>query len=1143
MKSRKPISVFAAVVMLAITVATSLIGCDKTPEKDREPAEPAVVELVVTEQPNKTAYKSGELFDPSGMTLKAVFDDGSSKTISPAECSFSPVGALSETTTEITVSYGGKSVKQKITVVSGETTLGVTLLSNDVLPVGDSIDFTKIIKVVVIDGGDSIETKDYTLRLFYIPSEDDEKDPFIFLNPEKVTVREAGSYKISASVSEKSAECADVVKFGGLTLDNHTYEVKNPSLNFSSGVGINLASYITVIAHYGDALTGETSDVAVSYYDIIVKGSSGSSVTVPAGNTADFDPGSYTVSVKVGSTTFDNVLRFTVSNAYSQNDRATAEAVAADSIVLLKNDDLLLPLDKRNNGKINLFGWNATDNGFILTGGGSGGVRVPLENCVTLTEAFDNYGIEYNKDLIKMYEDYSNYDADSSYTDEGPMLVNPRMSEYTSSVMSDAEAFSDTAVIVLSRFAHECKDAASIVNRQRKKSGVDTSRKYSQITTEEEDLLRYVSHTFDKVIVLVNSCVTMDLSFAADDGIDAVLSVGIPGSVGANAIPKILYGDISPSGRLADTYVYDSAGAPSYANAFCEAAARDRNLHYNEGIYVGYRWYETADADGYFDGVSNEHGSGYDGVVQYPFGYGLSYTEFERQLKNFVVNGDECKVTVRVTNCGRFPGKDVVQLYVKPPYVSGGIEKPATELVAFAKTSTLSPATVQDITLTFALCDIASYDCYDKNGNGKATYELEAGEYVFYVGDNVHGYNAQNTYRLNINETKIYGTDGYSAYEVENRFTGTSAYAGVPIDGSTVHSNIEYLSRADFVGTFPSARQSDPSVPFGVNTYKYDGYDDVYNVMPQFGVDNGLYLQSAQGYNAELAERLADYDDSIWEEFLDQITKDEANRLILKSYMGASGVQSIRMNATKDADGPSGIKPEINGYCELSLPSPSTVACSWNVENSFDLGEMQGKAALKLGIDGWYAPAVNIHRTPCGMRNFESYSEDPLLTGAMAAELVRGASLHGLKCCIKHFAASETGEIVGYGAWLTEQTLREIYLKPFEIAVKEGGATAVMLSASRIGSEWAGSNKALITDILRSEWGFKGTVMTDFASSADYGFMDPARGLRAGTDMWMAPLANFEIDFDNPTDATLARRAVKNIIYGYVKNSKNKIGA
>ena len=1149
MRLKRFASVFTAVVMLLFAAAFPLAGCENKPNDENRTN---VAELFIYEQPDKVAYKVGESFDPSGMTLKAILGDGTSKLILPEECTFSPTGALTDDITEITVAYGGKSVKQKITVVSNETTLGVALLSDDVLPVCIAIDFTKIIKVVVNSGLDSIETKDYTLRLFYIPNESEiEKEPLIFINPKSVTVLEAGSYKISVSVSGKSVECADHVRFGGLTLDSYTCDVENPSLKFSSGVGINLASYITVVAHYVDDLDpNHTSDVAVAYYDIIVKDSYGSSVTVSAGNVHDFHPGSYTVTVKVASTTFGNVLRFTVSNAYTQNDRATAESVAADSIVLLKNENSLLPLDKNTHKRINLFGWNATDNGFILTGGGSGGVSVPREKCVTLTDAFDNYGIEYNEDLIKMYEDYSNYDADSSYNDDGPMLVNPRIGEYTPSVRSGAEAFSDTAVIVLSRFAHECSDAASIVNKQRKKSGVDTSRKYSQLTTEEEELIEYVTRQFDNVIVLVNSCVTMDLSFAASNGIDAALSVGVLGSVGANAIPRILYGDISPSGRVADTYVYDNASAPSYANAFCEVASRDRNLHYNEGIYVGYRWYETADAEGYFDGVFNEYGSGYDGVVQYPFGYGLSYTEFEQRLESLNIHKEsgECEARVRVTNRGTFPGKDVVQLYVKPPYDRDGIEKPATELVAFEKTLTLAPAGLQYITLTFDLCDIASYDCYDKNGNGKATYELDAGEYVFYIDDNVHVYDPINTKKLTFTEIQSFDQDAYTCVETTNRFTGKDAYAGVPIDGSTVHGNIEYLSRADFVDTFPIARQSDPDKSFGVNTYKYDGYDNYFTDMPQFGTDNGLYLTDGYGekyaYNETLISALADYSDPIWDEFLNQITRAEAKQLILKGGFGTSGVESIAMSATKDSDGPSGFRRNVNGENELSLPSPSTIACSWNIVNSFDIGEMQGKAARKLGIDGWYAPSVNIHRTPCGMRNFESYSEDPLLTGKMAAELVRGAALHGLKCYVKHFALNETGEsYLGYGAWMTEQTLREIYLKPFEIAIKEGGAAAVMLSINRLGSEWIGANKALVTDILRGEWGFTGTVMTDFADLADYKYMDTARGLRAGTDMWMAPLANLDIDFDDPVDATLARHAVKNIIYGYVKNLENKISA
>lgn len=883
-------------------------------------------------------------------------------------------------------------------------------------------------------------------------------------------------------------------------------------------------------------------------------------------------------------------------NALLLGDELVADVVA-DSIVLLKNENNALPLEKGT--KLNLFGWNSTDKGFLLAGGGSGGVNINDKLKITLTDALEEAKIEYNKDLIAAYEKYNNsVDMDLPW-ESNMFLLNPGADFYTDALMQQAKSFSDTAIIVLTRYGRENGSPYFSTVQQQKYdpnrwcgSDGDKSRTYLETSVEEDAMIEKVTAAFDKVIVLLNVTNPIEVGFLDNDKIDAALYVGAPGQSGTRAIPKILFGDVSPSGRVADTYVYHHKDAPSFANATYLPSERNgryvsddlkkymENIHYQEGIYVGYRWYETAFADKVKFTVNDRvqdfsTEDGYRKIVKYPFGYGLSYTQFKWEVveapqSGAVIDEDsEFEVKVRVTNTGTVEGKEVVQLYYTPPYYKGGIEKAAMNLLAFGKTVSLKPANLtsdgipesQVITLKFSGYDMASYDCYDKNDNGFETYELDIGDYRIRLMQDAHtpadvegGEITLNVPGASADDAIIYLIDPDTEELVENRFTGEEAYAGVPMDGSTVHNGgVEYMSRADFDKTFPRVRHLPPDNRSAVNAASNYSFDD-FGTVPSVTYNNngGLYLVTrADGskanandlegkgaelkYNVELMEKLlADDNAPEWNTLLSQISEQETVTLIRQGGFQTVSVPSLGMSRVADSDGPTGFSSlfDTSGkQMSVAFPSESTIACSWNLQNAYNVGRVQGVVAKSRIIGGWYAPSVNIHRSPYGSRNFETYSEDPVISGKMAAETVRGGKHNGMRCFLKHFVMDDNGDNPwDYNTWATEQAMREIYLKPFEIAVKAGDVNAVMSSFNRIGASWAGGNRALLTDILRTEWGFKGTVITDAVN----GYMDCDKGVRAGNNLWlnMSGDRQFgELKISNPKSAYAARQAVKNMVY------------
>ena len=864
-----------------------------------------------------------------------------------------------------------------------------------------------------------------------------------------------------------------------------------------------------------------------------------------------------------------------IKQVTAQSD-ALVQQICEEGIVMLKNEGGengkgILPLAS-DNRKLNLFGWSSCDNGFLLTGGGSGAAPIKWDKRETLVSGLKKQGFEVNTSLIEKYAAFCGGRYDYADSDDPVTLIEPGRDFYTDSIINDAKAFSDTAVITLSRWGSENME---IPYYQKKYKAVrDNSRTYLQTSTEEDALIELVTANFDKVIVLLNLSNSMELGFLDNPKIDAVLSVGFCGQSGTNAIGKILKGDVNPSGHAIDTYVKDHKSNPSFANNRKEAD----NIHYAEGIFIGYKWYETAFADKLkhtVNGVTYDYSSeeGYKNVVKYPFGYGLSYTTFEWNVESvtYVSGEDEqplentkitnksasVRVNVSVTNTGDRSGKEVVQLYACPPYIKGGIEKSALTLVDFAKTSELKPGMSETLTLEFDLYDMASYDCYDKNDNGVTAYELDAGKYSIKLMNNAHEINpcenAETSFTLENGFT--YKLDPKTKQIVKNRFTGDAAYGGVPIDGSTAGGTVTYLSRNDFAKTFPVTATA-PLTGGAVKTankFIYSGYDGV--TAPEQGKDGNIKiwtredgsaasrddLEGTSGNTLKLNEELVlelgkNYNSEQWDALLNQITIPELFNLVESSGYGNDAMISIGKAFNRDYDGPCGlsfpygsIAPDASWSAYMSQ---TMLGATFSKQLAFAMGRAVGNEGATTGVSGWYAPGVNLHRSAFNGRFYEYYSEDGVLSGVLASYVIKGSTSANLYCYLKHFALSEMGvNPRSLNVWVTEQALRETYLKPFEIAVKDAEANAMMTAFNHIGGTWAGGNRALNNDILRSEWGFKGVVITDWSRGED--FMLPKQGLRAGNDIWLNPsdTVNNPLDRKDPVNIYLARNSAHNMLY------------
>ena len=866
---------------------------------------------------------------------------------------------------------------------------------------------------------------------------------------------------------------------------------------------------------------------------------------------------------------------------YLEAGENAAFDVQAEGTVLVQNNGVL-PLNTETKN-VNIFGWASTN--WLASGSGSA-QTIGIET--DLLEAFEKAGFSYNKDLAKMYEKFMSSnpykDALHNYAEKTCRLYEPSITNekyYSQELLAEAKDFSDIAIVVLGRYSGESIDCPREQYKvtetkngkyDEKNVVVDDTRTFLDASTEEIALLEYVAANYENVIVLVNNTNQMNLNFLATiDGIDACLVTGTTGMNAAVAIPAILSGEVNPSGRLSDTYAYDFSTSSTYTNSGMEGegmylgaeglypadgATTNPNVgdsplyeglsyvDYVEGIYVGYKWYETADAEGFWNEVDNQYGKGYEGVVQFPFGYGLSYSTFSQEIANYTTLDGEIQIAVKVTNTGNTAGKEVVQLYYTAPYTKGGIEKSYVELCGFAKTKLLNPGESEEVTIIVQIEDMASYDCYDANDNGFTGYELEAGDYVIKVMKNAHELAGENTSVVFNNPTDIqYPTSSITGNDVYNKFTGDTAVDGVSVDGSDSNANITYLTRADFKGTFPYELSPNRTLTDNLkelNLYLEEDANAFIDVTTEdivTGAENGLLLYDENGFTQLGLELGGDYDHEKWDAVLDQLTLEEMKNLVLHGYTKTMEALSVGKIQTKDYDGPA----QMGGFANCvqgettGFPNATVIAQTWNTDLAYSFGFIEGAQAGELGIEGWYAPAANMHRTPFGGRNYEYYSEDEFVSGIMAAKTVEGSLDAGTYCYMKHLICYEQDSMRdSLYTWMTEQALREIYLEPFQIAIEEGGLSGIMTSYNRLGAVWAGGSKALMTDIIRDEFGFKGCIITDYADHQNFMIMDQA--LRAGGDLWMDGfvMGDFAYETESNSFKQELRRACKNILYMWV---------
>ena len=890
----------------------------------------------------------------------------------------------------------------------------------------------------------------------------------------------------------------------------------------------------------------------------------------------------------------ENMSGLETSGALEMSDEMCRD-IEEEGIVLLKNENETLPMSKSDLSQVNVFGWRAINNAWIAGGSGSvnGNNKTTREKCVTLLEAFEDNDVLYNEELISMYESFNNTTDGKALNDGLKYYIQkePSADYYTESIINNAKAFSDVAIVVLGRLGGEGVDLPLYQQLWNPDGSVeaDYSRTYLDLSKHEEDMLDIVCDNFGTVIVLTCCVNEINYSFLEKyENIDACLNVGGCGQSGTYSIYRVLRGRVTPSGKTTDTQPYEYDTDPTFANA--PSTASDGSIVYSEGIYLGYKWYETADKEGYWNNaqytynyrdangvVTQKNKTGYDAVVQFPFGFGLSYTEFEWEVDSFTATDavwdekTEFTVTVTVYNVGNRKGQDVVQLYATPPYTSGGIEKAHVNLISYAKTEVIPAGEYETVELTFTGYQLASYDDYDKNGNGFKGYEIEAGDYIISLRKDAHTVadipNAEITYSL-ATGIKI-EKDPVTDNKVENLFTGDKAYADNPIDGSATSTGTnsvketKYLSRANFTGTFPTVQTKvyASSVSNSARSYVYPveqktempttGNGNPGELLLYTNADgsaaNNTQLHSGQGLvvNHELMMKLgADYDDPTWDTLLNQLSLADMSDLI--EYGGYRTIQivSIGKMAFLDNDGGSGLNRHIN-QADFSnpdrtswtlFPAVNVLARSWNNKLAYGYGLAIGFEGSNTGISGWYSPSCNIHRSPFSGRNAEYVSEDGYISGMITAYQSKGAQANGMYTYIKHFAVNECEtHREGVTTWLTEQSLREIYLRAFEIVVKVGGSQGIMSSFNRLGATWTGGNHALMTSILRDEWGFRGTTVTDYYAGS--GYMALRQGVYAGQDLLLTGNHKKSGQWDdcvNKYGATFvwqARKACKNIIF------------
>lgn len=848
----------------------------------------------------------------------------------------------------------------------------------------------------------------------------------------------------------------------------------------------------------------------------------------------------------------------TITEETSAKATELVNEITADGVVLAKDEDGILPV--ASGSKLNVFGWASTNPCYGGTGSGALNTAYPVTDLLT---GLHDAGIETNEELSKFYTDYKADRPSVGMVAQDWTLPEPNVSLYTDEMMENAKAFSDTAMVVITRVGGEGADLptdmASVVDgswirRVAQAYGSERGTAYYngtyddslnegndwdkgdhflQLSNREEDLLDLVTANFDNVILVYNGANAFQMDFLKDyPQIKGVLLCPGTGQSGFEGFGKVVSGEVNPSGRTVDTYVSNLKNAPwwnnfgdfKYTNTeelnsdssfFDPEGTTPSFVNYVEGIYVGYKFYETA-AD---EGLIN-----YDDEVVFPFGYGLSYTSFTKEMSGITNDGTSLNFTVTVTNTGSVAGKDVVEIYSDPPYTNGGIEKSTANLLDFAKTSELAPGESQTIEFSIPVEDLASYD-YQTNG----CYVLEAGDYVISANDDSH----------NVADSQTYTVASDIVYNESNK-RGSDAVAATN-EFDFAEGEITYLSRADGFANYAEATAAPATYEMtdeqkaafdNAHTYTEAGYqndDDANAADITTGAKNGLKLVDLRG---------VDYNDAKWDQLLDQMTIDEMQQTIGFGGYQTAAVSSIEKVRTNDCDGPASINNNFTGVGSVGFPAATLIGMTWDKDLAYAFGDSIGEMANEMDTSGWYGPAMNIHRTAFAGRNFEYYSEDGVLSGRMASNAILGAQEHGVYAYMKHFALNDQeGNRTSMAAtWSNEQAIREIYLKPFEISVKDADCHAVMSSFNYIGTRWAGGCKELLKNVLRGEWGFVGFVETDYFGV--YGYMTADQGVRNGCDLMLCTTGN---DFNTVTVLTNSskqalREASKNILYTVVNS-------
>ena len=858
---------------------------------------------------------------------------------------------------------------------------------------------------------------------------------------------------------------------------------------------------------------------------------------------------------------FLNASKAEFSEETINNSRETVKKIGEEGITLVKNEGLLpLSSDVKT---LNVFGWDST----CPIYGGTGSAGSHSDGAVSILQSLQDAGYQTNETLSNMYTEYYNQRPTVSMQAQDWSLPEPNMGHYTDELMAEAKDFSDTAMIVIGRSGGEGADLPTDMNAVIKgtyNQGLATSvapknwrymnatyknngnyddfepgEHYLELSVTEEQLVEKVCSEFDNVIVVVNANNAMELGWVDEyEQIKSVLLAPGGGSTGFAALGEILNGSVNPSGKTVDTYAKDlmyshyinNIGNFPYKNVDdLKAAALQADpsfrgsisfVNYVEGIYVGYKFYETAAEEGLFD---------YESRVQYPFGYGLSYTTFEKTMSNFKDNGDTVSFDVEVTNTGDVAGKDVVEIYFTPPYTNGGIEKASVNLVEFEKTELLEPGKSQTISFEIAKEDMASYDSSEIKVAGGG-YILEAGEYVISVRSESHTVVAEE--KFTVAEDIDYSKDGRASDEI----------VAVNVFNDYTRGDFVELSRADGFKNAgaswarPASYEMSDELRAAVeaNTFgfydstKYDNADDV---MPTMGADNKLTLFDLKG---------VDYDDEKWEKLLDQLSFEEMATMINVGGWQTAEIASVGKIATSDCDGPAGLNNFVTKTYGTPYPTEVLLAQTWNKQLAYEAGEAMGQEFSDVKNYGWYGPAMNTHRSAFSGRNFEYYSEDGVLAGKLAANQVNGAVTKGVYPYIKHFAVNdqECNRESFLLTFASEQAIREIYLKPFELCVKgfEGTAMGCMSAYNWLGSVPACTNSDLLQTVLRDEWGFRGMVISDYDGS--YGYMISENCMRNGNDLMLGygNAASNQFPNQSATGVIAMRKACKNIMYTIVNS-------